>query len=130
MVLRALQTPKEAEVLVADPQNKDPLDLARDAMLEHMQDRHQKESRSSSAASRSSSTGKWHQSSSQSRDEVDPKKWHLMPDQESPTPDWESLAPAHRFTLNWDQNILEPLKPQWKLATRDAPVTPGIRSNL
>ena len=121
--------------MVSNPWNKDPLDLDRDAnwdaALEHMWERHQKESRSSSAASRSSSTGKRHRSTSRSGDEINLKKGHPTPDQEHSTPNkgntpphQESPAPACKFTLNWEQDILEPLKPKWRLAARDAPATP------
>ena len=86
VVLKTLQTPKKTRVPVADPPNKDPLDLDwdtnQDAALEHMQERRHKESRSSSVASRSSSSGKRHRSASQSRDEVNPKKGCPMPDRE------------------------------------------------
>ena len=41
----------------------------------------------------------------------------------SPPPQ-QSLALACKFTLNWDRNILEPLKPKWRPAARDALVTP------
>ena len=129
------KTSKRIEVLVSNPWNKDPLDLDwdanQDAMLEHMWERHQKESHSSSTASRSSSTSKRHWSASRSGDEINPKKGHPTPDQEHSTPDkgntpprQESLAPAHKFTLNWDQDILEPLKPKLRLATKDALATP------
>ena len=66
-----------------------------------------------------------------SGDEINPKKGHPTPDQEHSMPDkgntpprQESLAPACKFTLNWDQDILEPLKPKWRLAAKDAPATP------
>ena len=42
-----------------------------------------------------------------------------------PTEDWISLgsvAASQMHTLDWSQNILEPRKPGWKLATGDAPV--------
>ena len=62
------KTSKRIEVPVSNPWNRDPLDLDRDAnwdaTLEHMWERHRKESHSSSAASRSSSTGKRHWSAS------------------------------------------------------------------
>ena len=62
------KTSKRIEVPVSNPRNRDPLDLDRDAnrvaTLEHMWERHWKESHSSSAASRSSSTGKRHWSAS------------------------------------------------------------------
>ena len=93
-----------------------------------------KESCSSSAASRSSSTGKRHWSTSRSRDKINPKKGCPTPDREHSTPDkgntppcQESPAPAHKFTLNWDQDILEPLKPKWRPAAKDAPATPQYK---
>ena len=126
---------KREEVPVSNPQNRDPLDLDRDAnrdaALEHMQERRQKESHLSSTTSRSSSTSKRHRSASRSGDEINPKKGHPTPDQEHSTPDkgntppcQESPAPARKFTLNWDQDILEPLKPKWRPAAKDAPATP------
>ena len=129
------KTSKRVEVPVSNPYNRDPLDLDRDAnwdaALEHMWERCWKESRSSSATSISSSTGKRHQSTSRSGDEINPKKGHLTPDREHSMPDkgntppcQESLALAHKFTLNWDQDILEPLKPKWRPAAKDAPATP------
>ena len=126
--------PKRIEVPVSNPQNQDPLDLNRDAnqdaALEHMQQRCRKESHSSSAASRSSSTGKRHRSASRSGDEINPKKGrptpdrkHSMPDKDNTPPCQESPAPACKFILNWDQDILEPLKPKWRPATKDALAT-------
>ena len=126
---------RRIEVPVSNPRNKDPLDLDwdtnRDATLEHMQERRQKESCSSSTASRSSSTSKRHWSASRSGDEINPKKGCPTPDREHSTPDkgntppcQESPAPACKFTLNWDQDILEPLKPKWRPATKDTPATP------
>ena len=80
------KTSKRVEVLVSNPWNRDPLDLDRDASqdaaLEHMWERRRKESCSSSAASRSSSTGKRHRSASRSGDEINPKKGYPTPDQE------------------------------------------------
>ena len=135
VIVKSLQKPKVAEVLVANPRNTDPLDLARDASqdaaLEHMRERHQKESRSSSTASRSSSASKRHWSASWSGDETNPKKGHPTPDREPSMPDkgvspphQQSSAPVRKFTLNWDQDILEPLKPKWRLAARDTLATP------
>ena len=135
VIVKSLQKPKVADVPVADPQNTDLLDLLRDAswdaVLEHMRERHQKESRSSSTASRSSSASKRHRNSSQSGDEINPKKGRPTPDQEPSTPEkgispprQQSSAPAQNFTLNWDRDILEPLKPKWRPAARDAPATP------
>ena len=106
------KTSKRIEVPVSNPQNKDPLDLDRDAnwdaTLEQMWERHQKESRLSSAASRSSSTSKRHRSASRSGDEINPKKGCPTPDREHSTPDkgntpprQESPAPVCKFTLNW-----------------------------
>ena len=129
------KTSKRIEVPVSNPRNKDPLDLDhdtnRDAVLEHMQERCRKGSRSSSTTSRSSSTSKRHQSASRSGDEINPKKGRPTPDREHSTPNkgntpphQESLAPARKFTLNWDQGILELLKPKWRPATKDAPATP------
>ena len=129
------KTSKNPEVPVANPRNKDPLDLDRDAnwdaVLEHMRERRQKESCSSSTASRSSSTSKRHRSASWSGDEINPKKGcptpnqeHLTPDKGNTPPHQESLAPACKFTLNWDQDILEPMKPKWRPAAKDAPATP------
>ena len=43
-----------------------------------------------------------------------------MEDQISPG----SVATGQMCTLDWSQNILEPRKLRWKLAARDAPVTP------
>ena len=74
VVLRVIQTPKVADILVnvADPRNKDPLDLDWDAncdaTLKHMQDWHRRESCSSSAGSWSTS-GKHHRSVSCSWDQ-------------------------------------------------------------
>ena len=132
---QAKKTSKVTKVPVANPRNNNPLDLDRDAtwdaMLEHMRERHRKESPLSSTASRSSSTSKRHRSSSQSRDEINPKKGCPTPDQEHSTPDKEETPPcqenpatACKFTLNWDQDILEPLKPKWRPATRDTLATP------
>ena len=61
MVLRALQMPTvtNTQVEVTNPKNTDPLDLDwdayRDKALQVMQERHRRESHSSSAGSRSSS---------------------------------------------------------------------------
>ena len=129
------ETAGREEVPVSNPRNRDPLDLDRDvnqdAMLEHMQERRRKESHSSSTTSRSSSTGKRHRSASRSGDKINPKKGHPTPDWEHSMPDkgntpphQESPAPACKFTLNWDQDILEPLKPKWRPAAKDAPATP------
>ena len=129
------KTAKREEVPVSNPRNRDPLDLDRDAnrdaALEHMRERHQKESCSSSTTSRSSSTSKRHWSASRSGDEINPKKGHPTPDREHSTPDkgntpprQESPAPACKFTLNWDQDILEPLKPKWRPAAKDTLATP------
>ena len=126
---------KNTEVPVANPWNKDPLDLDwyanQDAALEHMWERHRKESCSSSTASRSSSTSKRYWSASRSGDEINPKKgcptsdWeHSMPNKGTTPPHQESPAPAHKFTLNWDQDILELLKPKWRPAAKHAPATP------
>ena len=74
VVLRVIQTPKVADILVnvADPRNKDPLDLDWDtncdAALKHMQDWHRIESCSSNAGSWSTS-GKHHWSVSHSWDQ-------------------------------------------------------------
>ena len=80
------KTSKRIEVPVSNLQNKDPLDLDQDAnwdaALEHIWERCQKESRSSSTTSRSSSTSKRHQSASRSGDEINPKKGRLTPDRE------------------------------------------------
>ena len=113
VIVKSLQKPKVVDIPVANLRNTDLLDLLWDAnwdaALEHMKERHRKESHSRSTASRSSSASKRHRSSSQSRDETNPKKGR-------PTPDWEpsmpekgialpqqqSSAPAHKFTLNWD----------------------------
>ena len=125
------KTAKREEVLVSNPRNTDPLDLDRDAnwdaVLEHMWERRRKESRLSSTTSRSSSTSKRHWSTSRSRDEINLKKGHPTPDWEHSTPNkgntppcQESPAPACNFTLNWDQDILELLKPKWKPAAKDA----------
>ena len=120
---------------MSNPRNKDPLDLDwdanHDAALEHMRERCRKESHLSSATSRSSSTGKRHRSTSRSRDEINPKKGcptpdreHSMPDKGNTPPHQESPAPTRKFTLNWDQDILEPFKPKWRPAAKDAPATP------
>ena len=138
VIVKSMQQPKPkkaADIPVADPQNSDPLDLLRDASqdaaLELMKERHRKESRSSSTASRSSSASKRHHSSSRSGDETNPKKghptpdWeHAMPKEETPPPRQQSSVPARKFNLNWHQDILEPLKPKWKPAARNAPATP------
>ena len=57
---------------------------------------------------------------------INPKKGHLTPDREHSMPDkgntpphQESPAPAHKF-----EDILELLKPKWRLAAKDAPATP------
>ena len=133
------KTAKREEVPVSNPQNRDLLDLDRDAnrdanrdaVLEHMWERRRKESPSSSTTSRSSSTGKRHRSASRSEDEINLKKGHLTPDQEHSMPDkgntppcQESPAPAHKFTLNWDHDILVLLKPKWRPAAKEAPATP------
>ena len=83
VIVKSMQQPKPkkaADILVANPQNSDLLDLlrdaSRDAVLELMKERHRKESRFSSTASRSSSASKRHRSSSQSGDETNPKKGH------------------------------------------------------
>ena len=135
VIVKSLQKPKVVDVPVANPRNTDLLDLlwnaSWDAALEHMRERRRKESRSSSTASRSSSASKRHRSSSRSGDEINPKKRRPTLDREpslpekgiSPPPQ-QSSALARKFTLNWDQNILEPLKPKWRPAARDAPVTP------
>ena len=126
---------KAADIPVANPRNSDPLDLlqdaSQDAALELMKERHRKELRSSSMASRSSSASKRHRSSSQSGDETNPKKGqpildqeHVTPEEETPPPRQQSLVPARKFNLNWHQDILEPLKPKWKPAARNAPATP------
>ena len=47
-----------------------------------------------------------------------------MPDKDNTPPCQESLAPARKLILNWDQNILELLKPKWRPATKDTPATP------
>ena len=111
VILHSIQTPgvEDTQVNVANPQNRDPLDLDRDAnrdkTLQVMQEKHRRESRSSSAGSRSSS-GKQHWSGSRSRDETGPKRGQQMP-----TEDWNSLGPITRIprpTLDWSQGILEP----------------------
>ena len=79
------------------------------------------ESRSSSAGSHSSS-GKRHWSGSQSRDKTDTKKGRQMPTEDRISPG--SMAAGQMHTLDWSQNILEPHKPGWKPAARDAPATP------
>ena len=133
--MQQLKPKKAADIPVADPWNSDPLDLLRDASqdaaLELMKERRRKESCSSSTASRSSSASKRHHSSSQSGDETNPKKGrptpdqeHAMPEEETPPLRQQSLVPARKFNLNWHQDILEPLKPKWKPAARNAPATP------
>ena len=135
VIVKSLQKKKVADIPVANPWNTDPLDLLwdanRDTVLEHMKERHRKESRSSSTASRSSSASKRHRSSSWSRDETNPKKGCPTPDRKPTTPEKEvvpspqqSSALARKFALNWDQDILEPLKPKWRPAARDALATP------
>ena len=127
MVLQALQTPMmtDTQVEVTNPWNTDPLDLDRDVnrdkALQVMQERHRRESRSSSAGSRSSS-GKRHRSGSLSRDETNTKKGRQMPMEDWISPG--SVATGQMRTLDWSQNILESCKPGWKLAARDAPATP------
>ena len=138
VIVNTMQEPKPkkaADILVADPWNSDPLDLlwdaSRDAALELMKERRQKESHSSSMASRSSSARKRHRSSSRSRNETNCKKGrptpdrkHAVPDKETPSPRQQSSVPARKFNLNWHQDILEPLRPKWKPAARNAPATP------
>ena len=127
VVLQAVQTPKvtDTSIKVADPRNKDPLYLDRDAnrdkALQTMQERHQKESHSSSVGSRSSS-GKCQQSGSQSGDEIGSKRGQQMPmeDQNSLGP----VAGIQKPSLDWSQDILEPQKQVWKLAAGDALATP------
>ena len=106
---------------ITNPWNPDPLDLDQDAnrdkALQTMQEQHRRESRFTSTGSRSSS-GKRHHSGSHSRDKADSKKGR-----QTPTEDWNSLAPVtgiHRPTLDWSQDILEPQKQMWKLAAGDA----------
>ena len=127
VVLRAIQTPKmtDTPVEVANPWNKDPLYLDRDAnrdkALHTMQERHRKESHSSSAGSMSSS-GKHHRSGSQSRDETSSKRG-----QQTPMEDWNSPGPMagiKKPSLNWSQDILEPRKQVWRPAAGDAPAMP------
>ena len=138
VIVKSMQQPKPkkaADIPVANPRNSDPLDLlqnaSRDAALELMKERHQKESYSSNTASRSSSASKRHCSSSRSGDETNPKKGrptpdqeHAMPEEETPPPRQQSLVPARKFNLNWHQDILELLRPKWKPAARNAPATP------
>ena len=138
VIVKTMQEPKPkkvADIPVADPRNSDPLDLlqdaSRDAVLELMKERHRKELRSSSMASRSSSASKRHRSSFRSRDETDRKKGcptldqeHAAPEGETPSPRQQSLVLARKFNLNWHQHILEPLRPKWKPAARNAPATP------
>ena len=127
VVLQALQTPTVADtqVEVANTRNTDPLDLDRDAnrdkALQVMQERHRRESRSSSAGSRSSS-GKRQRSGSRLRDETDTKKGRQTPTEDRTT--LGSIAASQMHTLDWSQNILEPHKPGWKPAAGDAPATP------
>ena len=138
VIVKAMQQPKPkkaADIPVANPQNSDQLDLLRDAsqdaVLEFMKERCRKESHSSSTASRSSSASKRHHSSSRSGDETNPKKEcptpdreHTAPKEETPPPMQQSSVPARKFNLNWHQDILEPLRPKWKPAARNAPATP------
>ena len=138
VIVKAMQQPKPkkaADIPVANPWNSDPLDLlwdaSRDAVLELMKERHRKESCSSSMASRSSSASKRHRSSSRSGDETNPKKGrptldqeHAVPEEETLPPRQQNSVPALKFNLNWHQDILEPLRPKWKLAARNAPATP------
>ena len=138
VIVKAMQQPKPkkaADIPVANPQNSDPLDLlwdaSRNATLELMKERHRKESCCSSTASRSSSASKRHHSSSQSGDETNPKKGrptldreHTVPKEETLPPRQQSSVPARKFNLNWHQDILEPLRPKWKPAPRNAPATP------
>ena len=122
-----MQTPKATDTLieVANPWNKDPLylnwDASRDKALQMMQERHRRESHSSSAGSQSSS-GKRHRSGSRSRDETGLKRGRQTPteDRNSPGPMTGIVAP----TLDWSQDILEPQKPGWKPAAGDNPVMP------
>ena len=133
VIVKSLQEPKPkpkvADIPVANPQNIDLLDLLRDAnqdaTLELMKERCWKESHSSSTAS------KRHRSSSRSGDETNPKKGHPTLDREHAAPEKEILppkqqssAPARKFALNWDRDILEPLKPKWRPAARNVPSTP------
>ena len=130
IVLCSMQTPtpkeKDSLVEVADPHNKDPLDLDwhanRDKALQAMWDsRHRQESHSSSMGSQSSSS-KHHRSGSQSRDETGPKRGRQMPteDRKSPGP----MAGIARPTLDWSQGILEPRGSMWRLAARYALAMP------
>ena len=90
VIVKSLQKTKVADIPVVNPRNTDPLDLLRDAnwdaTLEHMKERHRKESRSSSTTSRSSSASKRHRSSSRSGDKTNPKKGHPTLDQKPTTP--------------------------------------------
>ena len=109
VILRSMQTPKATNTLVevANPRNKDPLYLDRDAnrdkALQTMQERRRRASCSSSAESRVSS-GKHHQSGFQSRDEKGPKRGP-----QTPMEDWNSPGPVAGIavpTLDWSQDIL------------------------
>ena len=86
-----------------------------------MQERHRRASHSSNTESGASSS-KRHQSVSQSRDEMGPKRGQQMPME-----DWNSPGPMAGIaapTLDWSQDILEPRKPGWKPAAGDGPAMP------
>ena len=79
VILQSMQISKatDSPIEVANPRNRDPLylnwDASRDKALQMMQERHRRESHSSSTGSWSSS-GKHHRSGSRSRDETWPKR--------------------------------------------------------
>ena len=56
------------------------------------------------------------------RDETSIKKGKQTPTEDRISPG--SVAASQMLTLDWSQDILEPHKPGWKLATGDAPATP------
>ena len=120
-----MPTVTDTQVEVANPWNTDPLDLDRDVNrdkdLQVMQDRHRRESHCSSVGSCLSSR-KQHRSGSWSRDETNTKKGRQTPTEDRVS--LGSMEAGQMRTLDWSQNILEPCKPGWKPATRDAPATP------
>ena len=101
VVLQSMQTPKASNspIEVADPRNRDPLyldrDASRDKALQTMEERRRRESRSSCAGSRLSS-GKRHRSGSRSRDKTGPKRGQQMPTEvrNSPGPMARIVAPT------------------------------------
>ena len=113
-----LQAVMEGRTGRMDP---DPLGMAQDTARDAAQEQQRRESHSRSDGSHSSSGKHW--SSSQSRDETDPKRGRQMPTDDQNHPVAASTAPPPA-TLNWDQDILEPWEPFWKPTGLEAPATP------